>query len=298
MGTQLQTQTEAKSFSIQIEQTGSGSIAQVLHPTWIRRNNLFQMGQLLADIDKQISDKAPRIKLVLTAGGFIELWPNLNIEYKELTSEASLRKILDVVKKSMEPLLQIFAMANIQRDYVVGVDAVVNDKGAGQFAVAIVKGKIETIAWKSFPVMDENEFIAGYRSALGIKSPRITATSLGKTLLLVCHDAQAFNHRNQALVHKAHRKTQRSVVMQEMQDIVIREQPSVALDLVHYVGKRGSIKTFANSYKQLSTDFACHPTVVGAFGYDKPVRKDLKDIATRAQYPEGSAGCMIVVSII
>ena len=168
------------------------------------------------------------------------------------------------------------ATADGNRDYVVGVDVISDGRGIGQFVALLSRGDVADIAWKSYPVGEESEWLAGFGTERGRACPRAVNTSLGTTLALICHDAQAYNHRNRALVERASSTTHRSLVIDEMTSRLHAARPAWVLNVVHRIAKAGSLKTFATSYKQLSNDHDWHPRVVGAFGYDHGV-EDMVD---------------------
>lgn len=139
-----------------------------------------------------------------------------------------------------------------------------------------------------------SSWLAGFGTAIGRNSPRIVSTSLGKGIVLVCHDSQAYNHRNRANVRKALRKTPRRLVMDKMDKEMSVHKPQWGFNLIHWIGAPKNLRTFSTSYKQIAQDNLWNPKIIGAFGYDRGVKKDLEELAKRAKYPQEN-GVVIVL---
>jgi hypothetical protein len=265
-------------------------VAQMLHPLWIDRTNLSAMGDILSSVDRELSTKKPEVRLVVGGGGFLE------IDQAE-PYRFSLNGLIEFVQVNVKPLADI--LKNSKCEYVFGVDVFDgDDRGIGQFAVVLNKGYQKTIAWKSYPVVDEDCYLAGFGTPQGWQSPRFITTLLGQTAVLVCHDAQAFNHRQKALVSRAVRVTPRKQVITEMNRQMEENRPAWIFNHIHQIKKQGSIKTFRTSYKQIHEDYNHHPKVVGSFGYGKKVQNLLESIAQNAQFPNGSASVIVILEQI
>jgi hypothetical protein len=183
------------------------------------------------------------------------------------------------------------------RDYIFGIDFVSNNSGVGQFGVLARENKVQAIIWKSYPVGTEDNSLAGFGTAKGRSCPRVFDTNMGRTMVLVCHDAQAFNHRNKALVGRAFGQTARSAAMSEMAHQMKTEQPAWILNLIHFIDNPASMKTFHRSLKQISTDHAWHPKAIGAFGYGKDVYASLASLAAECQFPPRTSECVLVIEV-
>lgn len=268
-------------------------VAQLLHPFWLARDDIVSMGYVLQLLDERLSSSAPEVRLVVSGGGLIQINHNRRCSYKTWRSEEALEELVDLVRERMRSVAN--ALEESKRDFVIGVDVLdAIDTPVGQFAVLVTGGEIETIAWKSFPVGGESKWLAGFGTVKGRNSPRIVSTALGKTLLLVCHDSQAYNHRNRALILRAHRSTLRTKVINSMTELIKAEKPEWALNLIHQIDKEQSIKTFRTSYTQIHSDYGV-PGILGAFGYGPNVQAKVARLATRTQYPDGKAGVVAIL---
>ncbi len=272
-----------------------GPVAQLLHPLGIAHNDIAHMSIILQMVDEQLSSLTSEVKLVVSGGGFIQIDHAQTYDQETWRSEQIIDELTGLVQEKMR--LVATALKGSSRDFVIGVDISDNqNEGNGQFAVLLGAGEIKTIAWKSFPYREESEWLAGFGSAKGRNSPRIASTVLGKVILLVCHDAQAYNHRTQALVGRAHLPTPRKQAIDSMMQTMRSERPEWAFSLIHRIDKEGSIKPFRNSYNQIHQDYGV-PAVVGAFGYDKNFRAILERLANRTQYPDGKAAVVAILEV-
>lgn len=270
----------------------SGPVAQLLHPLWIVRDDILVMGNILTTIDKELS-MLTELRLVVSGGGFIEINLNEHFTRKAWKSEDTLAKLTNLVSERVKPVAEM--LRGSARDYVIGVDVFdKNGIGGGQFAAVLIGGEIKAIAWKSYPVLEEQNWLAGFGTSKGRQSPRVVSTSLDTTMVLICHDAQAYNHRNLALVSRAQSPTHRAHVIREMNRVMNGSAPQLVLNLIHQIEKEGSLKSFKNSYKQIHEDYRHGPTVVGSFGYGQKVRTP-ELLADVAQYPKGTANVTIII---
>jgi len=185
-------------------------------------------------------------------------------------------------------------LGDARRDYIIGIDVFADASTVGQFAVVIRQRGEPLVVWKSFPVTDEAKYLAGFGTPQGRCAPRIVQTTVGASLILVCHDAQAFNHRNVALVRKATRETPRLAAINEMQRQMQNQRPAWAFNLIHRIDRPENLRTFRTSYRQIRDDHDWSPCVVGSFGYGDNVRGELPRLAERTQCPDGLA-CAIVL---
>ncbi len=296
MGAKKGPRFELKYSTIRLEKIGSGLVAQVLHPLWVARGDISAMTDTIIQIDEALSKKPESIRLVLTGGGFIELEAKRNFTSREVQTEQLLDELLDYVKEKTIPLLR--AMKSFQRDYIIGVDVFMRDYGIGQFALGIRQGNLVSTAWKSYPTTDEANWIAGFGTEKGRQAPRYYSSNLGETFILVCHDAQAFNHRNIALVHRnlnSNESSVRSLIIEEMTRQLNENKPNWILNLIHYIEKPVSLKTFSTSYKQINKDHSWNPRVIGAFGYGAEVAHNLPELARKAQGPLGCGGYAVIL---
>ncbi len=293
MGTRITPKVEASGFTFQIVQVGDGPITQVLHPDWLYRDNIGRMSNLILAIDEQLNNTFAESKLILTGGGYIQISERdagLNVRKNRLSTFSHVysqaMKIADRIKEYT---------FGIKRNLVLGMDLIINDFGVGQFGISISNGMVLGVAWKSYPVMDEWKWLAGFGMKEGREVPRYVEFDIGTSMILVCHDVQAFNHRNQALVARASHRTPRMDVIEYMDKEVIDKQPDWAFNLVHYIGKPASTRTFSISYKQLGSDYPKRIRSVGSFGYSKSVKTSLINLASKMQFPSNIVGSLVIV---
>lgn len=270
----------------------SGSVAQLLHPLWIARNDVPSMGNILKAIDNELS-ALPEVKLMVSGGGLIEIYMNDYFSNKFWRAEETLKRLTNFVLGKVKFIAE--ALKNSARNYIIGVDVFDKHKtGGGQFAVVFSNGDIKTVAWKSYPVLDEANWLAGFGTSKGRQSPRIVSTVLGKTMVLVCHDAQAYNHRNKALVNRAQSITPRAQSIREMDKLMEDFKPKWVFNLIHQIEKPESLSTFRTSYKQIHEDYKHGPSVIGSFGYGQKIHKP-EIPAESAQFPRNMARVRIIL---
>jgi hypothetical protein len=131
----------------------SGPVAQLLHPLWIARDDIPFMGNILEAIDDEVS-MLPKLRLVVSGGGFIEIRLNEHFTRKSWKSKETLDKLTNLVSERVKPVAE--KLKGSMRDYVIGVDVIdKNEISGGQFAVVLNSGEIKTVAWKSYPVLEE-----------------------------------------------------------------------------------------------------------------------------------------------
>jgi hypothetical protein len=237
------------------------NVAQIAHP-WQSTINSTQAARLLPTIARLLPSS---VLLLLTGGGVLTLaraQPGLSP--RQMRSAPFLNDLHNWTLNQINGL--IATLRQTERDWVVGVDVLVNGHGTGQFALVITSESSDLI-WKSFPVGDEDQVLAGFGSATGAASPRIVNGRLGRMLVLICHDAQAFNHRQLALVGRARQPTARGVVISHFRNALSSTQCDLVVNPVHWINGPVNAQTFLNSYKHIRTDLKGRPDVVGSFGY-------------------------------
>ena len=89
--------------------------------------------------------------------------------------------------------------------------------------------------------------------------------------------------------------TDRGRVIEEMDAQMNDEKPSWVFNLIHCIGKEGSIKTFQTSCEQIFHDHRWKPNVVGSFGFEKPVINALKRLAEAIEMPNENVGCTLAI---
>lgn len=241
---------------------GEGPVAQVAHPTTVRWEPEEAMTVLL-----EAAVRLPeQDRLLVTGGGFISLThPPVPLRDSELRKAEFLSKLH---AWTLSQLSHVIRMAEGARhDMVVGVDVDVNGPGPGQFALWIGRGTAALIP-KRFPAGDEALYLAGVEAPDTSPYPRVVDTQIGRTLILVCHDAQAYNHRNRANVKRARRPTARTRAIQELD--AARKTPGLAwaLNLIHWISGKHNTRTFRISYDQLKSDFPGDVSVAAGIGYE------------------------------
>ncbi len=209
-------------------------------------------------------------RLIVTGGGYVTL------EYpKSWLADTEIRR-LEFLEElhawTLSELAQVIdLLAKPGRDIVMGVDVSVNRPGNGQFALYVGQENVALVP-KRFPVDNEDHYLAGVGAVRAFPYPRVVETRIGPTLILVCHDAQAFNHRNRGTVARAAQPTNRSRAIPELDQARATPGLTWALNLVHWIDSPSNTKTFRTSYGQLRADFPGQVKVAGGFGYgDIPV---------------------------
>jgi hypothetical protein len=245
-----------------------GPVAQVSHPTDIAWSP-GEAGQLLLSAAAELPVNT---KVVLTGGGFLTLtYPHPPPSPRLVLQGAFLQQLTAWTEQELLDVLRAVEQGRRERDFIIGVDVLVNGNGSGLFALWIGQGGWALVA-KRFPVNGEDRYLAGVEANVPVHGPRIVQTSIGPALLLVCHDAQAYNRRQRGSVGNASWVTPRARAMQELH--AARRTPGLAwaLNLVHWVGGENNTQTFATSYSQMRTDFPNGDlNVVGSFGYEPDV---------------------------
>jgi hypothetical protein len=237
----------------------------VAHPTdigWGPSAAIEHLLRAAAELPKETG-------VVLTGGGFIKLeYPHTGQSLRMIRQAAFLQQLGDWTERELDAALCAIARSKSGRDVVIGVDVFVNGMGSGQFAMWVGRSGRALVA-KRFPVNGEDRYLAGFDSTSPLYCQRIVATAVGPTLLLVCHDAQAYNHRNRALVRNASWTTPRARALRELEPLRTTPGLAWALNLVHWVEGERNTRTFSTSYAQMRTDPPSGPpNVAGSFGYE------------------------------
>jgi len=289
MGTGRRVKPEGRDdFDVEAEVFGNrGLVAQVLHPQWMRRTDIRQIGRILKEVSEKVSAQSSDVRLIVTGGGFIEIEHNKTYSARSWRSEQVLNEITGVVQATMRP---VAALVSDSLDYVIGVDVTGNAGCSGQFAVLLKAGKVAGVAWKTYPTSAESTHLAGFGTEEGRNSPRVVSTSLGKTLLLVCHDAQAYSDLRRKATER-----RRVNAKQTMRSLAEAEHPTWALSMIHSIAvRRQATNPFRISYKKLHDSYGVS-NVVGAFGYQKEAEGDLQTLAGLTQYPEGTSEVVVAL---
>ncbi|MBI4340156.1 MAG: hypothetical protein HY680_09430 [Chloroflexi bacterium] len=215
---------------------------------------------LLAKVDAVA--RTHHAPMVLTAGGFVTVIAQRDGNLAALTA---------IANQSLTGILPLLP-PNRPYDLCIGID-ILRPLGRtpAQFAAFVPSNAgPNTIVWKSYPVGEEARGLPGFGTPQGFLSPRhIAATHLGSVGVMVCHDVQAFNHRNQTNVGNA---TPRRLVITNMTMAFTRAKPRSVLNLVHWIEKLGNTRTFHTSYRTLHGDHPWRPISYGAFGYGQGIR--------------------------
>ena len=237
-------------------------VAQVAH----RRSRPFDVPGA-STVLSALSNRLPEtVKVVVTGGGFVLLKYSEGAPKKSVRRTHGFLEILRVwTQRQIEPLMERLRKIS-GRDFLIGVDVSVDGDGSGQFAAWVGPNGVELVS-KRFPVGGEATYLAGFDEKKSPVGPRIVQTSLGAAMLLVCHDAQAFNHRNQANVRRAAWYTPRWRSLDELETLAYDSNPKWIFDLIHCIEIDEDLVTFKKSFKQVHMDLPSHPKVIGAFGY-------------------------------
>ncbi len=259
---------------------GPGPVAQVAHPMSLRWTKRVAVETLVA-----ASEKVPHyVRLLVTGGGYISLdYPKVSLSDVELRQPNFLATLHAWTLAELADELGVIGRAR-DRDFVIGVDVSVNRPGPGQFALWVGRDGSALVP-KRFPVDDEADCLAGVDAIRQGPYPRVVTTRLGPTLLLVCHDAQAYNRRNRGAVRRAIRLTSRGRAIRELDRARATSGLTWALNVVHWVRGESNTRTFRISYNQLRTDFAGDMRVAGAFGYTRVRPSAVPDLLDRMVAP-------------
>jgi hypothetical protein len=269
------------------------SVGQVAHPVsirWSPRDAVTALVEATTQIPSTVG-------VLITGGGFIQLsYPQVSFGDRELRQTAFLSKLH---AWTLSELTATAELAKSSRcDLVIGVDVNLNGRGVGQFVAWFGSaGTGLALVPKRFPVGDEARFLAGVDARQPFPYPRVVTTQAGSALLLVCHDAQAYNHRNRANVARAKQITARSRAMQELHEA--RKSPGLvwALNAIHSIDRKASTRTFRTSYKQLRSDFPGDVSVAAGIGYGDDVSyNDVLAILDLLVDPPGTQLTKVVIS--
>src|SRR5262245_23794125 len=219
-----------------------GPVAQLLHES----ETCYTVPEASLIVQALDETLPSTVHLVLSGAGFICICPpDEDLGGCALTSEDTLRNLEALVRGQIDVLVR--SVGKLRRDYVLGIDVYLGSHNVGQFAAVLLDGQASNLIWKSFPVGDEAAYLAGFGIQRGRESPRIVNCRLGRTAILVCHDAQAFNHRNRTLVANAAQITDRQAVIDSMDQVFVQERPGWVLNLAHTINGGANMETFARS---------------------------------------------------
>ncbi len=259
---------------------GTGPVAQVAHPVELDWTPRVAMDTLLAAVPKL----PPSVHTLVTGGGFVSLvYPYA----KRGTASVRQPNFLDDLHAwTMSELAGVIeSSGKPEVDLVVGVDVEVNDRGSGQFALWL-GGAGMALVPKRFPVSEEVRYLAGVDALQPGPYQRVVNTRLGPTLLLVCHDVQAFNRRNRANVRRAKQVTVRARAIKELDRARATRGLAWGLNVVHWIEGESNTRTFHTSYGQFRSDFAGNTAIAGGIGYSSDVApSDLPTLLDRMMAP-------------
>lgn len=269
---------------------GQARIAQVAH----RRTRPFDT-VTAASVLTEVSNKLPdKTSVVITGGGFVSLeYPRSSIPYPTRREQKFLDQLRAWTLNKTKDL--VVALQKIKkREFLVGIDVIVGGEGSGQFGLW-VGNKEAVLVSKRLPVDNESVYLAGVDTRQPTNGPRVVESSIGKVMILVCHDAQAFNHLTQRRVQRAKTVTSRGLAIQELERTASDERPEWAFNLIHSVRKDRSVTKFRTSFKQIHTDCDSHPAVLGAFGYGFGKQDVAAQWLTAMRYPEAVEAIPVVI---
>lgn len=267
-------------------------VAQIAHPSsWIIDTTTAE--EVLTQVS---ADLHPSVRVIVTGGGF------LTLEYPRVGVSPRVRRRPDFLDELRAwTHAQVVSLAGAlretsDREFLIGVDVRVEEQGSGQFGLWV--GRDETVlVSKRFPVGHEEEYLAGVDTTEDTSGPRIVRSSLGRVMILVCHDAQAFNHRNLANVGRAQRTTRRSRAAAEIARHIETNRPSWVFDLIHWIGGDANLRTFRTSFKQIHEDRVFGPIVVGAFGYEDGAETEATGWLAKLRHPAGASVVPVLIEM-
>lgn len=271
---------------------GEANLAQVAH----RRTRPFDP-TTAAKVLTALSQKLPEsVALIVTGGGFVTLrYDETGLTYVARRNDEFLAKLRAWTEGQLKGLVESLHKVK-GREFLVGVDVLVDGDGSGQFGLW-VGPKGEALVSKRFPVGNESAYLAGVDTEQDPSGPRVVKSKVGASMVLVCHDAQAFNHFTKAKVDQATWLTPRKRGMKELRDTASKQEPKWMFDLIHSVSRSGNLRTFKTSFKQIHVDCLTKPSVVGAFGYGTGKAKQAAGwLAQLRQPPELNAVTVVIES--
>jgi hypothetical protein len=269
---------------------GEGPVAQVGHPISLLWTPKEAINTLLA-----AAAELPRnVRMLVTGGGYISLdYPRVVTNDAEIRQPEFLSKLHAWTLSALSDV--ILAVGTPERDLVIGVDVSVNAGCSGQFALWIGQAGSALVP-KRFPVGSEAKFLAGVDALHPGPYPRVVTTRVGRTLVLICHDAQAFNRRNRANVARAKQPTARMRAIQELHRERTTTDLEWALNVVHWIDGEPNTRTFHISYNQIRSDFPGAVSVAGGIGYGDNVSKnDVPALLDRLLAPRDMALTKVVI---
>lgn len=244
----------------------TGSVAQVGHPTSLQWTPKLALRTLVRAAAKVPSS----VELLIAGGGYVGLAYSRKQRSKaQLRQPAFLAALHAWTLEELSDLLD--GLPNPACDLLFGVDVDVCSRPSGQFVAWLGRTGLALVP-KRYPVGAEVQFLAGVDSVHPSPFPSIVTTRLGPTLVLVCHDAQVFNHRNQANVARARQTTPRTSAVRELHGHAATRPLAWALNAVHWVNGESNTRTFRISYDQLRKDFNPELVVAAGIGYGNSVR--------------------------
>lgn len=263
---------------------GEGEVAQVAHPcgldtTWSARDAVDACSRIAQEVGEDV-------KLLLTGGGFITLdYPGPVPGKRILRTPEFLRELHAYTLGLLRDSAGGGGIAGC--DLVLGVDVRVGEYPAGQFAW-YVGSSSDSLVPKRFPVGVEAEFLAGVDASTDVDYNRIVSSQVGNALLLVCHDAQAYNRRNRANVRRAKTDTPRMRAIGDLDAARGSKDLQWALDVIHWIDTPANAQTFHISLDQIRVDFPGEIRAAGSFGYGQELsREDIIQTLDKLVSPRG-----------
>ncbi len=191
--------------------TDASPVARILHPRYCN-HDVNAVSRLLRHADSVLGDA---YKLVLSGGGLITMDADQDVPVITPTRG---EPMLDYLLASADTIIQSIRTMTpaLNRDYIIGLDLIVRSRKRGQFALFLDQSGKDHVVWKGYPYGGEDRWLAGFGTDMGRQSPRTLQTNLGKTGILVCHDAQTFNRKNRAAVMNTTRTTDRQAGRQAL----------------------------------------------------------------------------------
>lgn len=262
---------------------GVGAVGQVAHPVNAGWDPCEAVEVLLAAATK-LPDET---RVVLTGGGFLTLnFLPTAVSRPVIRKGDFLEYLSGWTWEKLKTVIYSIEQNRDGRDFIIGVDVKVSSWHSGQFALWVGNAGKSLIA-KRNPYAGEASYLAGVESDTPLHhGQRIIDTLAGPALVLICHDAQTFNHRNRGSVGTAQTETPRARAIREFD--AARSTPNLAwaLNLVHWIRDAKDTQTFRNSHSQMRKDFPRPVNVVASFGYDGSAQSQAMSLLRRMTSPE------------
>lgn len=266
-----------------VEGDGEPLVARFHHPSAVFDKSLRTPSLCAAWLSKASKDAgAAGAHSLIAGGGFGDLILDDPLRRQKPSTE-EFDRCIDAAVLWLEEFKNEMS-GPLASDLFFGLDVLAigrysrGPKRVAQFGVWMNRegGIPRIVSSKRLPNSDEESYVYPWGERHSI--PFTVETSLGRTLVLVCHDTTAFFPRGMAATKRDFRKERRGAVQKDITDSKL----DIALSLIHNLP---SEKTFVTSLK-FSAKANPRLKMVGAFGYGSSVdRLHCLNMASKLRIP-------------